>query len=75
MEKKKEEVSAICEREEKKIPQSFQSVFFQMKNGREKKKSNRATLKQHERQNCIQRPGKITNQCRNNKWAKQIDGN
>lgn len=37
MEKKKEEVSAICEREEKKIPQSFQSVFFQMKNGREKK--------------------------------------
>lgn len=39
------------------------------------KKSNRATLKQHERQNCIQRPGKMTNQCRNNKWAKQIDGN
>lgn len=27
IEKKKEEVSTICEREEKKIPQSFQSVF------------------------------------------------
>lgn len=75
MEKKKEEVSAICEREEKRSPRAFRVCFSKWKMVGKKKKSNRATLKQHERQNCIQRPGKITNQCRNNKWAKQIDGN